>query len=568
MTMYHDRQRNLLLYDGYAAASGTVTQHVSQAIQINPGLVAVPINLNNLQLCRWLGLPVIPVMNYDYDWPHGPQIEVPFKAQIVTSNFLVTHPRAFVLSDMRTGKTLALLWAAERVIREYPPGQCRVIIACPLSIVQDVWGNNIWQHFMGRRTYGILHGSAQQRIDVLNEPHDFYIINHDGVGVGARMGKKKNEVILDGFSKQLAERDDIKIAIIDETGAYRTGNTRRHRVARLVLATRPYFWGATGTPTPNGPQDAHGQARLVNGAFGESYTSYRARVMISMGKFRWFPRKGSHAEALKLLSPAVRFRTEDCTDVPAKLPPQCINVGLNDAQKAAYKELRGTAMLMVEGGVITADNEAALRTKLIQVSCGVVYRGTGNERTTHEIGCHARIAAMYDVIEQAGRKIIIMAPLTSVLTMLHKELTKDITIEGVKQQQYKAAIINGKVTPKRRAEILTEFRDPEGLDILLADPGTLQHGIDLSNSKVLLWFALPDKTEHYLQANERIRGPRQKWPTLVAHLVATSVEREIFRRLSENESLQGAMLALVKGDTDGNYGRGFGAAPPGFAHAY
>lgn len=559
--VYHDRQRNLLIYAELEPAAAL--QYVPGA-QVVGRYLAVPITLHNLQICRWLGLPVVPLLNYDYDWPHGPQINMPFRAQIITANFLAMHPRAFCLSDPRTGKTLSLLWAADRVMRDYPAGECRAIISAPLSILRDVWANTIYQHFLGRRTYKILHGTAQQRIKALAEPADFYICNPDGLGVGSHVDKK-GKVILDGFSKQLAERLDIKIAIIDECRAYSAGNTKRHRVARQVLVTRPFVWAATGTPTPNGPQDAHGQARLINGAFGESYKSYRLRIMYQLGAFKWVPKRGAEQEALKLLSPAVRFRVSDCVDVPPKLPPQTINIDLSSEQQKAFADLRKTAVLMTQGGVITAENEAVLRTKLIQVSCGAIYEMRGKERIVHELDCKPRLSAMHDVIEQAGDKIIIFASLTSVLTLLYKELSRKIKVEGVERPKYKVAIINGQVTPKRRHEIMQAFRDPEGLNVILADPGTLSHGVDLSESRYILWYSLPDKTEQYLQANERIRGPKQKFPTQVVHLVATAPEKEIYKRLENNETMQGAMLALVRGDNDRYNGRGLGTPVPGFA---
>lgn len=559
--VYHDKQRNLLIYTALETAG--VLQYIPGS-RVVEHYLAVPITLHNMQICRWLGLPVVPLLNYDYDWPHGPQIDMPFRAQIVTANFLAMHPRAFCLSDPRTGKTLSLLWAADRVMKDYPPGECRAIISAPLSILQDVWGNTIYQHFLGRRTYKILHGTAQQRIKALAVPADFYICNPDGLGVGSHVDKK-NRVILDGFSKQLAERADIKIAIIDECRSYSAGNTKRHRVARQVLMPRPFVWAATGTPTPNGPQDAHGQARLINGAFGESYKSYKLRIMYQLGAFKWVPKRGAETEALKLLSPAVRFRVSDCVDVPAKLPPQTINVALSDQQRKAFAELRNTAVMMTEGGNITAANEAVLRTKLIQVSCGAIYEMRGKERMTHELDCKPRLAAMYDVIEQAGDKIIIFASLTSVLSLLYKELSRNVTVEGFARPKYKAAIINGQVTPKQRLEIMQSFRQPDGLNIIIADPGTLSHGVDLSESRYILWYSLPDKTEQYLQANERIRGPRQKFPTQVVHLVATTPEREIYKRLENNETMQGAMLALVRGEDDRYNGRSLGSPPPGFA---
>lgn len=548
---FHDKQRNLLVYD--TPEPEAITRYVQGAVHLHNGYVAVPISLYNLQLLRWLNFPVIPVMNGGYDWPHGPQIDLPFRAQIITANFLAVHPRAFVLSEMRTGKTLSVLWAADYLMTQHAPGTFRFIINAPLSILQRVWGDQIFRHFMGRRTYGILHGTEQQRLRVLAEPHDFYIINHDGVGVGAKdksNGRRKT-LELTGFAAALAARTDIRGAVIDEISAYRNGTTRRHRVARALLQGRAVFWGLSGTPTPNGPTDAHAQARLVNDAFGESFRAYQQRVMFQLGQFKWVPRRGAHVEARKLLSPSIRFEMKDCTDVPPKLPPQLLDVELSKAQQKAYGELKREAVLTLDsGGTITAANEAVLRSKLIQIACGAIYETKGDERIVHEIDAAPRMAACMEMVEQAGDKIIILAPLTSVLGLLHKKLTAK---QADGSPLYTCEVINGAVPRKKRDEILQRFQETDALQILLADPGTLSHGLDLSVAKVILWYALPEKTEQYLQANERIRGPNQKYPTLIAQLAATAPEREIFRRLEANESLQGVMLALVRGDDHAVY---------------
>jgi hypothetical protein len=100
------------------------------------------------------------------------------------TNFMVSRPRCFNLSDMGTMKTLATLWAADFVMNKNPGWRC--IIVCPVSIMQRVWGDAITAHFLGRRTFRIVHGDAAKRRRLLADPVDFYIINFDGVGVGAK----------------------------------------------------------------------------------------------------------------------------------------------------------------------------------------------------------------------------------------------------------------------------------------------------------------------------------------------------------------------------------------------
>ena len=49
-----------------------------------------------------------------------------------------------------------------------------------------------------------------------------------------------------------------------------------------------------------------------------------------------------------------------------------------------------------------------------------------------------------------------------------------------------------------------------------------------------------------MQANKRAHRPGQKYPVTVVQIVSNNLEREIFRRLESNESMQGALLDAVR----------------------
>jgi hypothetical protein len=352
----------------------------------------------------------------------------------------------------------------------------------------------------------------------------------------------RRQIILEGLAQQLATRDDISIGVVDEFSMFKNHRSNRSQAARAILSSLDYLWLLSGTPTPNGPLDAYGPAKIMNNANGESFKSYESRTMWPISQFKSVPRKGSHETALAMLQPAVRFKMVDCVDVPPILPAQLIDVEMTPEQKKSYKEMKNEAVMLVENGVISAVNEAALRSKLIQIACGAVYENRPEGRVVHRLDARPRLAAVEELIEWNGSKVIVLAPLTGVLELLYDHFTS-LKVDGA--QRYKCGLINGQVKLKQRNEIIRDFQEGE-LDILFADPGTMSHGLDLSVSKLLVWFCLPDKTEQYLQANERIRGPKQTQPTLVAQLAATPTEREIYRRLEANESLQGVMLSLVR----------------------
>jgi len=509
--MWLDREHNVVVYNDPERAE-RVCKSVpgAKALDAN-GYFAFPNTLYNLQLARWIGLTVPPPLE-DYDWPGR---FTPFAKQRDMANFMTVHPRCLNLSDMGTGKTLAALWAADYVMRLQPG--LRALIVSPLSTLHRVWSDAIFQHFIGRRTSVVLHGSAAKRKELLAKPYDFYIVNFDGVSV---------------IKKELEARKDIQIIIIDEASAYRDASTKRHRTARAVLATRSYLWLMTGTPVPNSPTDAYGLAKLVNNAFGESFLSYKSRCMEQVSKWKWLPRPGSHAMAHRLMQPSIRVSIDECID----LPPQLVerrDVELSAQQQQAYQQLKRDLVLQLEQGEITAVNEAVLRLKLIQIACGAVY---DTEHGVNRLNAQPRLDVLREVMQECHDKIIIFSPLTSVVHMLKAELEGD----------YTCAVITGAVSARERALIFRDFQEAENPRVIIADPGTMSHGLTLVAATAIIWFAPTDRTELYLQANKRIDRPGQTKTSIVVQLAATKIEREIFRRLEANESMQGLVLKLAK----------------------
>jgi SNF2 family DNA or RNA helicase len=222
----------------------------------------------------------------------------------------------------------------------------------------------------------------------------------------------------------------------------------------------------------------------------------------------------------------------DCVDVPP-CTEQMRDVELSDEQRKHYEKLRKDLVLDLGKGVkITAAHEAALRLKLIQISCGAIYDHSHN---VTRVDAAPRLAVLREVIEEAARKVIVFTPLTSVVHLLYEELT-----------EYSRAMINGEVKRGVRDEIIRRFQREPDPQIIIADPGCMSHGLDLFAASVVCWYGATDRSELYLQGNKRIDRPGQSVPTTIVQLAATPVEREIYRRITSHQSMQGLMLDMVK----------------------
>ena len=510
--MYFSEQHKAVVYK--LRSPEQVLQCLPVAKKIDAHTVAVPVRHDTMMVCHRLGLPTVNPMNVAYEWPGR---FAPFNHQRVMAGFMALQAKCFNLSDMGTGKTLGCLWAADYLMKL---GLVKkVLIVCTLSTMNNAWGDEIYRHFLGQRYFSILHGSVEKRMDELAKDVDFYIINHDGIKVR-------------GMADALAKRTDIDLVIVDEASAFKHSGNIRYRMLRAILAGKPRAWLLTGTPAANTPTDAWGIAKLI-GATNTSFFGFRDRTMVKLSQFKWVARHDAARTVAATLQPAIRFKREDRIDLPECMT-ETREVPLSDKQKKAYDDMKKQlALTMTDGTQIDAVNEAVLRGKLIQIACGAIY---GPDHEVHHLDAGAKVDELKQVLDSVSAKTIVFAPLTSVVNMLYRALSKE----------YPTAMVTGSVSQKNRTEIFRSFQSEANPQVIVADPRAMAHGLTLTAANTIVWFGPIDSLEVYLQANARINRPGQKNRMLVVHLASTPVEREIYRRLSEKESLQGAILKIVE----------------------
>jgi SNF2 family DNA or RNA helicase len=459
----------------------------------------------------------------------------PYTAQRVTANMLVLNPMCYVLNEMRTGKTLSSLWAADFLMRQYPGA--RTLILSNLSTVRDVWQTAITTHFLGRRTCIVVHAHDNKaRFKRLASPADFYIMNHDALRNGVSF--EKRHMRIRGLAAELIRRKDICIIIIDEASAFKASQTARSKAGREIIArNKPVRWPMTGSPTPQKPTDIHGLRRLADPNYIDRYDHVRNLLMEPRGEWKWEAKPGAYEVAAQLLTPAVRFRAVDCFDAP----PQTITKRralLSDEQKLHMKKLKDEALTLLQkaGGVVakvSAANAGVLRSKSLQICSGAIYDDQG---LAHKLNCSDRLNVLDEIAEQApGEKIIVLAPFTSVLHMLYSHLGDGPSV-----------FVDGSIPAKDRTDLLFSFTTDPRKRWLVAQPEVLKFGLDLSAASIIVWFGPVDKTETWIQANKRICGPNQTKPTLVVCLSAHSLEDVVYNRLQNQEDMQDVFLTLIE----------------------
>lgn len=425
-----------------------------------------------------------------------------------------------------SGKTVSVLWAFDYLRKQ---GLVRkMLIISPLSTLERTWGDEIFRHMI-HYEFAVVHGTREKRHKLLDQDFDIYIINHDGI--------KSNET-----AEKLMAMEDLDLIVVDEVASFRNSSTDRWKyLNRLVngdkkkgIPPKKWVWGLTGTPTPNEPTDAWAQVKLISpGRVPDYFSHFRDQVMRKLTQFKWAARDNALQVVSDVMRPSVRFSREDCIDLP---PTTYVTrqVDLTPEQRKAYKEMLSKLHTEVGSGQITAVNEAVKLSKLVQILAGVAY--TDDETITIPAG--PRVDLVREIIEQADAKVIVFVPLTGALHMLAEELRKDYTVE----------VVHGGVSKTERDRIFGSFQKAKDPRVLVANAAAMSHGLTLTASNTIVWYAPTTSNEIYEQANARIVRPGQKLNTLIVHIEASDVERRMYERLQHKGKMQGVLLNLLKGE--------------------
>lgn len=476
--------------------------------------VLVHWDLQNAHLLKNLGFkkPLSPILGH-YNWPG---IFKPFAHQKDTAAFLTLNRRCFCLSAMGSGKTSAAVWAADYLLEQQAIS--RVLIICPLSIMDCAWRKDLFNTAMHRHVE-IAHGAREQRLKVIQNPsNEFVIINYDGV-----------ESVLRELQ---AEKFDL--VICDESTAIKNPKTRRWKMVNALIKSNTWLWLLTGTPAAHSPMDAYGQIRLVNPGAVPSYIgAFKDKVMTQVSQFRWLPRPEAQDIVYSILQPAIRYTTEDCLDLPEQLYTTH-DVGMTPQQTAYYKKLRKEMLIEAAGEEVTASNAAVKLGKLLQISSGGVYSDTG---AVIEFDCSNKLNELLDVINQASHKVLVFCIFRHSIDRLTEFLgANDIINEA----------IHGGITAKKRTDIFNRFQTQPNPRVLLIQPQAAAHGVTLTAANVVVWFSPTTSTEIYLQANARVHRAGQTNPCLVVHLCSSPVEKELYHSLEHKTLAQASLLSMYK----------------------
>lgn len=476
--------------------------------------VAVQYSGDAVKILRNLGISAPGPIHFHYDWPGK---YAPWTHQRDMADVLTTNRRVFNLSDMGTGKSAATLWAADYLMTT---GRIRrALILSPLSTIDRVWMHDLFDVLMHRSAV-LVYGSRERRLDALKMDVDFYVMNHDGVTIP-------------DVHRAISQRPDIDLIVVDEGSMFRNHDTKKYKALAKLIRPDHRLWWLTATPCPNAPTDAWAQAKLVNPARVPTYFgSFKRQTMQQVSTFKWVARPEAYTAAFSALQPAVRYRKQDCLDLPPVTYADR-QATLTPEQRDAFQSMK-LKMMMEAGEPITAVNAADRITKLRQILAGAIKDPVTG--IYHTLPFSPRLQVLKDAIEQANAKVIVVVPFTGIIHALHEALAGDIS----------TAILNGEIPPRQRDRIIQQFKTEADPHVLLCHPRVMSHGLNLTEADTTIFYAPIYSNDEYQQVQERFNRAGQTRKMTVVRIAAHPLEWEIYRTLANRGNTQQTILDLYK----------------------
>jgi SNF2 family DNA or RNA helicase len=445
-----------------------------------------------------------------YGWPGK---YAPFNHQKSTAAFLTKHRKAFCFNEQGTGKTASAIWASDFLLEQGAVN--RVLIICPLSIMDSAWRADLFTFAM-HRSVDIAYGSPDKRRKILASGSDYVVINYDGVEIIA------DDIAAGGFD----------LIIVDEATHYKNAQTRRWKALNKLVGEDTWLWMMTGTPAAQSPLDAYGLAKLVNPrGVPRFFGSFRDQVMYKITRFKWGVKDSATETVFNALRPAIRFTKEECLDLPPMVYTKR-KVELTPQQRKYYKQLKDQMVMQAAGEEVTAVNAAVNMNKLLQISAGAVYTDHGDAL---EFDIKNRYKVLMEAIQEASSKVLVFVPFRHAIGILSEKLASD----GVSNE-----VIQGSVPVTKRTDIFKRFQEQDNPKVLVIQPAAASHGVTLTAADTVVWWAPTSSLETYSQANARVHRSGQKNKCTVVQLHGSPVEQHVYRLLDDRIDVHSKIIDL------------------------
>lgn len=288
--------------------------------------------------------------------------------------------------------------------------------------------------------------------------------------------------------------------VFDESDDFGIPGSKRTKMARALARKCPYRAILSGTMLTASPLAAFSQFELLEpGALGfKRFSDFKARYAIQEQRrvgSRTFSKIVGYQNEDDLRDRMARFTSvvmrSDCSDMPA-LVFEVRNIEPSKEQMEAYRALRKSFLVEIEGELISVGEFAQRLGKMQQVFSGFIIDEHGTRRTIP--GPNPRLDAVAEEVSRAPGKVIIWCNYQADIDLVKQRLLAD----GFKIVEY-----HGRVSDKAKSQALASFKADRDVKALVGHAQSGGRGIDMSVASTIIWYSHTFKARLRQQALER-----------------------------------------------------------------
>ena len=388
-----------------------------------------------------------------------------------------------IFHEQGLGKTkiaidLLYHWLKEEVVDS-------VLIVTKKSLISN-WNDEL--KFHGNMHPIILSSNKAENFERMTLPGYVYLCNYEAVRGNT-----------ESFNKFLRFR---KVGIIlDESTQIKTPSSKITQSLHSIAVEAKRRIIMTGTPLSNRPYDIWSQIYVLD--FGErlgtNFDDFKERYDLSNELSKDYSGRIVFENNLKLLSK----KLQDCTIRETKktagieLPGRRFIaeiIEMDSKQKILYKKLQEelSAQVIKDGKLIIEDVEVILK-RLIRLVQICSNPRLVDERYNQDTPKFLSTKKIIDKAISENSKVIVWTNFVDNVEWICNYFNN----EGI-------VGISGNVKPNERDYLISEFRNNDDINILVATPGVAREGLTLVEANYSIFFDRNFSLENYLQAQDRI----------------------------------------------------------------
>lgn len=437
--------------------------------------------------------------------------------------------------DMGLGKTLTSLAVTDAIKAN------KTLVVCPASLKYN-WAEEI-EKWLPNKTYTILDGSKEKRIEALENDVDFYITNYASLREKSRAKINGNWTNVDNELFLAINKKNFEVAIYDE--AHKMKNRKSQQTKALYKITngikRNYL--LTGTPIMNTPEDLWSLLHIIDRKKFSSFWRFVHRYceVWDNGFGKEIGSAKNPKEFREMLKPYMlrRLKEEVIEDMP-ELTKQKSWVELEGKQSKIYHQMEEDMVAELSGQEeIKAPIIISKIMRLKQIA--VSEQLLAEKPSIKKFKKSAKIKALNEIIDDSGdQKIVVFTQYQSAAKLVAKMLDK----KGIGY-----GMIHGGVKNEERQKEVNKFQENENCKIFVATIKAGGLGLTLTAGSIAVFLDKDWTPANNTQAVDRLhRLGQEKNVTVIELLAKDSIEEYIEEML---EGKQKTFDSLIEGKITG-----------------